>query len=72
MVIWFILIELLLAVLGAVVFLVVSFKSACRVHWALIGAVIGLCLGPYIYACMIMAQLEQQIIMYEKENAGVY
>ena len=45
MVIWFILIELLLAVLGGTIFFIISLGSKCKVTWGLIGGVLGLCKG---------------------------
>jgi len=69
--IWFVIISLVCALLGAILFGIISFKNPCRLTYAGIGAIIGLSMGPYIFAITIMLNIENSMTITEKEHVGV-
>jgi hypothetical protein len=65
-VIWFIIISFICALLGAALFGVITAKNPCRWSYMGIGAVIGLSIGPYLFAVFVMINIENSMIVTEK------
>jgi hypothetical protein len=57
----FVLIELTCSLALAALFLAVTGRSACKWQYAALGAIMGLALGPFIYAASVMADVEADL-----------
>jgi len=57
----FVLIELACSLILAALFLAVTGRSVCRWQYAALGAIMGLALGPFIYAASVMADVETDL-----------
>jgi hypothetical protein len=59
--VWFVVISLVCALLGAFLFLSINAANPCRWSWAGIGAVLGLSLGPYFFSMFVMVEIENHL-----------
>lgn len=66
--IWFVIISIVCALLGAALFGAVTAKNPCRWSYTAIGAIIGICLSPYMFAMLVMINVENSMVLTEKSQ----
>jgi uncharacterized BrkB/YihY/UPF0761 family membrane protein len=67
-VLWFVIIAIVCSLLGAALFASVTFKNPCRWSYTAIGAIIGLCITPYMFSMLVMINVENSMIVTEKNQ----
>jgi uncharacterized BrkB/YihY/UPF0761 family membrane protein len=65
---WFVIIAIICALLGAALFASVTAKNPCRWTYTAIGAIIGLCIAPYMFSMLVMINVENSMIVTEKNQ----
>lgn len=69
-VIWFVIISFVCALLGAALFGAITVRNPCRWSYMGIGAVLGLSMGPYLFAIFVMLNIENSMMVTEKSNSN--